>query len=465
MSRFSSVRRRPKTSGTASICASQGSAPATWRRRDSDRRTPAPGSGRHTTCPLRSGPDVGGGGVRAAAPSEARPASLEAAWFLLTPPFAVAVFCVVAVAASRGSRARTGASRSSGWLPRVARRHSFVVRGGAGGAAWWTWLGLASLPWYVPWKAVIQIRALLRLRTWDRWSRHAPLIRAVPRLPCPTGDDGDQAGELIGVGARGGELHQHAGELEHRGERRLFGGTTAEAERVGGRVSARAHRLVGGRGPPAGGELLHRLVRRVGGGGGVVRRVGRGGGRDHRRHRLGRPARGHREADGVEHRRLSAASAASSSSDSFVVAAGAGPKESLLGDREPGRCQRGEVLEPVQREPVEVDTLQAGAESAAGRRAPTRADRSGARFRRRRRRRSPARPCPPAPAPSPGSGPRSTHAAADARSWVCCAGRAACAVVPPRDRWKLLVCSARRTIAIPHAVAGVEGSRWPEVAF
>ena len=94
-------------------------------------------------------------------------ASIEAAWFLLTPPFAVAVFCVVAAAALAWLAGATVlAFVGLGCLALLAATLAVaLVQAGAGAR---TWLGLAIAPWYVPWKAVIQIRALLRLRTRDR---------------------------------------------------------------------------------------------------------------------------------------------------------------------------------------------------------------------------------------------------------------------------------------------------------
>ena len=94
-------------------------------------------------------------------------ASLEAAWFLLTPPFAVAVFCVVAAAALAWLAGATVlAFVGLGFLALLTATLAVaLVQAGAGAR---TWLGLAIAPWYVPWKAVIQIRALLRLRTRDR---------------------------------------------------------------------------------------------------------------------------------------------------------------------------------------------------------------------------------------------------------------------------------------------------------
>jgi cellulose synthase/poly-beta-1,6-N-acetylglucosamine synthase-like glycosyltransferase len=94
-------------------------------------------------------------------------ASLEAAWFLLSPPFAVAVFCVVVAAALAWlAGATVVAFVGLGSLALLAATLAVaLVQAGAGAR---TWLGLAIAPWYVPWKAVIQIRALLRLRTRDR---------------------------------------------------------------------------------------------------------------------------------------------------------------------------------------------------------------------------------------------------------------------------------------------------------
>lgn len=91
------------------------------------------------------------------------PASLEAAWFLLTPPYAVAGFCLVL---------STVLWYLAGLIwPATAFLVLLLILAGTlaigllqARASWRTWVGLAIAPWYLPWKAVIQLRALLSVR-------------------------------------------------------------------------------------------------------------------------------------------------------------------------------------------------------------------------------------------------------------------------------------------------------------
>jgi hypothetical protein len=69
-------------------------------------------------------------------------ASLEAAWFLATPPFALAVLSVLA------------------GLALAAIAHVILVGLIQARAGLRTWLALLAAPWYLGWKAVIQLRAL-----------------------------------------------------------------------------------------------------------------------------------------------------------------------------------------------------------------------------------------------------------------------------------------------------------------
>ena len=101
-------------------------------------------------------------------------ASIEAAWFLLTPPYAVAVFCVVVAAALALVAGATALALTAGAF--------FVVLAGVlvvslveAGAGLRTWLGLVIAPLYVPWKAFIQLRALTRVR------RKEEVFGATPR--------------------------------------------------------------------------------------------------------------------------------------------------------------------------------------------------------------------------------------------------------------------------------------------
>ena len=93
-------------------------------------------------------------------------ASLEAAWFLITPPFAVAAFSLVA-AGLLGILASATALAWAAFAFLVLLSASLAIALVEAGAGARTWLGLAIAPWYVPWKAVIQVRALARLRHKD----------------------------------------------------------------------------------------------------------------------------------------------------------------------------------------------------------------------------------------------------------------------------------------------------------
>jgi glycosyltransferase involved in cell wall biosynthesis len=89
-------------------------------------------------------------------------ASLEAAWFLLSPPFAVAAFLlVIAVAA-----AFLAGAVALGWTAVAlftllcASLALGLVEARVNGR---TWLALVIAPWYLPWKAIVQLRALGRV--------------------------------------------------------------------------------------------------------------------------------------------------------------------------------------------------------------------------------------------------------------------------------------------------------------
>jgi cellulose synthase/poly-beta-1,6-N-acetylglucosamine synthase-like glycosyltransferase len=87
-------------------------------------------------------------------------ACLEAAWFLATPPFALAVLCLLAALA----------------LAAIAQAWAMTALFGAGltiltlviligliqaRAGLRTWLALLAAPWYLGWKAVVQLRAMV----------------------------------------------------------------------------------------------------------------------------------------------------------------------------------------------------------------------------------------------------------------------------------------------------------------
>jgi cellulose synthase/poly-beta-1,6-N-acetylglucosamine synthase-like glycosyltransferase len=101
-------------------------------------------------------------------------ASLEAAWFLLTPPFAVAALSLTlatGLAVVAGSTALTAIF--GGLLGTLAGALVVGLLEARVGPR--TWLALAVAPWYVPWKALIQLRALVNVK------RGVKLYGATPR--------------------------------------------------------------------------------------------------------------------------------------------------------------------------------------------------------------------------------------------------------------------------------------------
>ena len=87
------------------------------------------------------------------------PACLEAAWFLATPPFALAALSLLAAAG-------TAALVSCWWLAAVFGAGlvtlalvlaTGLIQAGAGARSW---LALAAAPWYLVWKAAVQARAI-----------------------------------------------------------------------------------------------------------------------------------------------------------------------------------------------------------------------------------------------------------------------------------------------------------------
>lgn len=94
-------------------------------------------------------------------------ACLEAAWFLATPPFAVAILSLVlgtALAAVAGSWPVAGVF-AAGLGVTALTLVTGLVQARAG---WRTWLALAAAPWYIAWKTVVQVRALVRVVRGDR---------------------------------------------------------------------------------------------------------------------------------------------------------------------------------------------------------------------------------------------------------------------------------------------------------
>lgn len=85
---------------------------------------------------------------------------LEAAWFLLTPPFALAAGSLTigcALAASVGAWS-VAAVCGAGLAALVLTLVTGLVQARVGAR---TWLALAGAPWYVAWKMVVQARALV----------------------------------------------------------------------------------------------------------------------------------------------------------------------------------------------------------------------------------------------------------------------------------------------------------------
>lgn len=102
-------------------------------------------------------------------------AQLELAWFLATPPFAVAVACLLA-AAGLGALAGVGSFVvvcAAGLGVLAATLVIALVQARVGPR---TWLALAVAPWYVPWKAALQVRAILTSRRRD--AAYPPTARA-----------------------------------------------------------------------------------------------------------------------------------------------------------------------------------------------------------------------------------------------------------------------------------------------
>lgn len=93
-------------------------------------------------------------------------ASLEAAWFLCTPPFAVGALSLVAGLALAAAAGAMPLAATLGALLAVLVV-SLVIALLQASATWRTWAALAIAPWYLPWKAVVQVRALLRMRQRD----------------------------------------------------------------------------------------------------------------------------------------------------------------------------------------------------------------------------------------------------------------------------------------------------------
>jgi cellulose synthase/poly-beta-1,6-N-acetylglucosamine synthase-like glycosyltransferase len=103
------------------------------------------------------------------------PACLEAAWFLATPPFALAVLSLLtagALAAIAG--ASTEAAIFAGGF--VALGLTLVTGLVQARAGLRTWLALLAAPWYLGWKAVVQVRALASIVRRDAYYAPTPRV-------------------------------------------------------------------------------------------------------------------------------------------------------------------------------------------------------------------------------------------------------------------------------------------------
>jgi cellulose synthase/poly-beta-1,6-N-acetylglucosamine synthase-like glycosyltransferase len=100
---------------------------------------------------------------------------LEAAWFLATLPFAIAVLSAAAgatLATLAGSWPVTAVMSAA----LVTLALTLVVGLVQAGAGLRTWLALLAAPWYIGWKAIVQVRALVSVLR--RRSYYPPTARA-----------------------------------------------------------------------------------------------------------------------------------------------------------------------------------------------------------------------------------------------------------------------------------------------
>jgi hypothetical protein len=90
------------------------------------------------------------------------PASLEAALFLLSPPFAIAILSLVSgLALSVVAGWAIGLAVLAGALAVIAGALAVALVQARVG--WRTWAALGAAPWYVAWKIPVQLRALVGL--------------------------------------------------------------------------------------------------------------------------------------------------------------------------------------------------------------------------------------------------------------------------------------------------------------
>lgn len=102
-------------------------------------------------------------------------ACLEAAWFLATPPFALAALSLLAAAALAAVAGAwtVAALFGAGLVALALTLATGLVQARAGLR---TWLALLAAPWYLAWKAVVHVRALASVLR--RQTRYGPTARA-----------------------------------------------------------------------------------------------------------------------------------------------------------------------------------------------------------------------------------------------------------------------------------------------
>jgi cellulose synthase/poly-beta-1,6-N-acetylglucosamine synthase-like glycosyltransferase len=102
-------------------------------------------------------------------------AALEAAWFLATPPFALAVLSLLAAVglAAIAQAWVVAAVFGAGLLTLALVIVCGLIQARAGLR---TWIALLAAPWYLGWKVVVQLRALARVLRRDEY--YPPTARA-----------------------------------------------------------------------------------------------------------------------------------------------------------------------------------------------------------------------------------------------------------------------------------------------
>jgi hypothetical protein len=93
-------------------------------------------------------------------------AAFEAAWFLATPPFALATLSVV-VALTLAAVAQAAVLTAMFGVALLTLALVILIGLIQARAGLRTWLALLVAPWYVAWKAIIQLRALARVLRRD----------------------------------------------------------------------------------------------------------------------------------------------------------------------------------------------------------------------------------------------------------------------------------------------------------